>query len=143
MNIGPIAGFEPFVNGRKRIVAEFENQKPALPECGGRLANQRSINGESIITSEQRDFGFVSADFALQRGRIGDANVRRIADNRVEALSLARKSVEKIRFGKMDSRGEAVTRGVALRDFEGSGGNIRREDLGHGQLTCERNGDAA
>jgi hypothetical protein len=36
-----------------------------------------------------------------------------------------------------------MARRVALRDFEGSGGNISREDLGVGQLTCERYRDAA
>jgi hypothetical protein len=49
----------------------------------------------------------------------------------------------KIAFDEIDSRGNVVARGVAARDFERGGGNIRGDDARGGQFVRERDGDAA
>ncbi len=65
-------------------MAEFENEYAAGLEVRGGLDDEIAIEFVAFFAAVERDFRFVIADFAHERGGFAAADVGRVAGDQIE-----------------------------------------------------------
>ena len=59
-------------DGRALAEAEFECEKAARYERGVGLGDEKTVDGQSVGAGEEREVGFVVADFGGESGCVGE-----------------------------------------------------------------------
>src|SRR5437870_8137324 len=153
-NIGPGRYIEERLDGRKGIVAQFDDQDSAGLEARGGLCDEVGIEFVAFFAAEERDRRFVVVHLACKCCCFAAANVGRIAYDKVEKKRLlisdrrrvgfwislvsaqrrgerrfgGGQATQEIRFKEVDAIGEVETRGIALCDRESGRRNVERID---------------
>ncbi len=106
------------------------------------LRDEAAVDFQTVGTGEECGCRLVVADLRMKRVAIGDWDVRRVGDYRIEGRA-GWQCVEQIGFEETDAAGEAVARGVGDGYLECGGGDVDGGDLCMGKMVGERDGDGA
>lgn len=106
------------------------------------LRDEAAVDFQTVGTGEECGCRLVVADLRMKRVAIGDWDVRRVGDYRIEGRA-GWQCVEQIGFEETDAAGEAVARGVGDGYLERGGGDVDGGDLCMGKMVGERYGDGA
>src|SRR5712692_2347908 len=124
----PRGSFDERPHRVERIVAQLEHQVAAACEQLSGLRDKRGVEIEAAFAREERRGGLMLPNLARQRCRLAAGDVRRIADDEMKRAwllmgdaRLAKKIVKEIALQEPDAGGDAVARGVALRDGQRCG----------------------
>jgi hypothetical protein len=85
-DVAPVT-VEHLADRAERGVAEFEDQAAAGFQQAGGVRDEATVNVESAGAGEERERGFMVADFTLERGSAGLGNVGRVRDDQIETVT--------------------------------------------------------
>ena len=81
-------GFEEHREGFALAVANLKREETVWFQRDVGLGDEAAVEVEALGTGEKSGCGFVIADLRMQRGVVGFRDVRRVADDGVEALAV-------------------------------------------------------
>ena len=126
--------------------ADLDDEHAAWVQEHGSLRDEIGVNVEAVFSGEKRLMRLVLDDLTLQIRLLGSAHVRRIAHDEIKKLcrrfASRETGLQEIRLDKVDPILHAVTRSVAVCDFERRRRDVRGRYLRLREFCSERHGDA-
>ncbi len=110
--------------------ADLDGQPAARPQRLRRGRGQPSVDGQRVAGGEEGDRRLVVADLGGERVAIAGVDVRRVADDEVEAAGLGRDGLEQVALVERDAALEPEPPGVLARDRERGRRDVGRADDG-------------
>jgi hypothetical protein len=126
-------------------VTDLEGKKAAGLESLMGLGDEAAVDVEAVGASEERSDGLVLANLRMELRRVGERDIRRIADDgvEVEAALAGGKRGQEVGEDEVDAWREVVRGGVRLGDAKGFGGEVDGGDVGLREMCGERDGDGS
>jgi hypothetical protein len=130
-------------------MADLKGEKAVWFQCGVGLGDEAAVEVEAVGAGEESGCGLVVADLRVEGGAVGFGDVRRIADDGVEALAVfgvdfvVAQGREEVGRKEVDAVGHVVFAGVGGGDGEGFGGDVEGGDLSVGKVDGEGDRDGS
>ena len=144
-DVAPEVGVDECANSIALAEADLEGEKAAGEQCGVGLRNEAAIDAEAVGAGEEREVGFVVADFRGEGGSVGEGDIGWVGDDDVELL--AGELGEQIGLEEANAVGEMMARGVFAGDGKCGRRDIGGEDFSleifGGKMFGESHGDGA